>query len=91
MYIGPRRNLTVRQILRATALTLPPGSRSVGRTDLAISWGENVRRLLIAVLTAAAFMTGTAGVAHALRDPIIVCVREPCGPQLPELPPLPHP
>jgi hypothetical protein len=50
-----------------------------------------VRRLLIAALAAAAFLTGTAGAAHALRDPIIVCVREPCGPQLPELPPLPHP
>jgi hypothetical protein len=47
------------------------------------------RRLVVAVLATASFLVGTAGAAHAILDPIIVCVTEPCGPQFPKLPPLP--
>lgn len=46
-------------------------------------------RILIAVLLVAMFGLMTAVQALAIRDPFIVCVREPCGPQLPKLPPLP--
>ena len=51
-----------------------------------------VRRLLIAVLAAAAFLIGISGTADAMRDPFPTCIRE-CSPlpQLPELPPLPIP
>lgn len=49
-----------------------------------------MRRVIIAVLAAAGFLLGTAGAAHAIRDPFIVCVRE-CTPPGAELPPLPEP
>ena len=48
-----------------------------------------MRRVALVLVAAAALITGTSGVAHALRDPFIVCVTEPCGPQLPRLPELP--
>jgi hypothetical protein len=48
-----------------------------------------VRRLLIALLAAAAFLIGSAGTANAMRDPFPQCIRE-CSP-LPELPQLPDP
>jgi hypothetical protein len=48
-----------------------------------------VARIVVALLLAASFALVTAGQALAIRDPIIVCVREPCGPGLPDLPPLP--
>lgn len=50
-----------------------------------------MRRVFVAVFAVGAFLFGTAGAAHAIRDPFIVCVTEPCGPQLPQLPPLPDP
>lgn len=50
-----------------------------------------MRRVLIAAAATAALVTGLSGTAEALRDPLIVCVTEPCGPQLPQLPPLPLP
>jgi hypothetical protein len=74
-------------------LTRPEGFRSVTDTDLAISWGENVRRLLIAVLAAASFVIGVSDTADAMRDPFPTCIREcsplPQLPDLPSLPPLP--
>ena len=38
-----------------------------------------MRRIILAVLAAATFLIGTAGVADAMRDPFPTCIRE-CSP-----------
>lgn len=43
-----------------------------------------IRRALVLAAVAVLALVGlAAGPAGAIRDPFIVCVTEPCGPQLP--------
>jgi len=47
-----------------------------------------IRRVFAAIAIAVLAFVGLGGSAYAIRDPFVVCVTEPCGPQSP-LPPGP--